>query len=754
MRRVDWIRWRCKCPIRRGDGGLVSAGINGRRSGALVRIIFLVALSGLVLVGCDARQDDMVGATMNEPRAAPTAAIPAATPTREIPEATPTATLPPKPMLSQAVDKSEDSDLAKDEARLSRTLPVAVQTDDSRQDMSASGQDESGSVADAGSGADEESYPCSPSSAQYHRINFATIGIGGVHFLDWTPDGRHLVFPFYEFMLPSSPDSPGRVVREPMNPSIYRVDVLGSRVDRVVVSNPRDLFSDGFYADVSPDGTHIVYSSCQFDADGLVPANGPVSNMRYQIAIVGMDGAGVSRLTMTKGHDNWPVWSPDGTRVAFLTVGLESLVSYGGLRIIPTDDDIEEEAVMWIDYIAPYAPVWSPDGKRLAFLVREAAESNRGWRGGIYADTWVLYTVAPDGSDLRRISETHSGVSWSPDGQRIVLARIHDDDIALISIAPDGSEPQLSARLDEQEVIAARRNKNLRNEEIRTPDPWIDLVSWSPDGSHILFRCGDLVCVVGLDGKRVGEWPIDSVGLGPVLQAAWSPDGTRIAVLGAFLGSRISDDPALQIMLFTMALDGTDPQFVLGQRTRGELEPVGIGRADIAADVGVCTEGVIVELPAENPGQVRDCEVLLRLRDKLAGTAVLDWVASRHITEWEGVWPRQRVNRLVLPDRRLSGTIPAELGSLPELTHIRLAGNDLHGSIPPELGQLRNLTQLDLRDNQLTGPIPAELGQLTNLDGLYLGGNQISGCIPPRRCTGFRTNDLASLGLPTCETAA
>ena len=128
-----------------------------------------------------------------------------------------------------------------------------------------------------------------------------------------------------------------------------------------------------------------------------------------------------------------------------------------------------------------------------------------------------------------------------------------------------------------------------------------------------------------------------------------------------------------------------------------------------------------------------DCEVLLDVRDTLAGTATLDWAADVPIENWEGVKLDEtptRVTVVSLPERGLSGTIPGELGELSRLTGLGLWSNQLTGTIPRELGNLSNLVWLYLSDNELTGQIPPELGSLSNLQLLALWGNQLSGSVP------------------------
>ena len=157
-----------------------------------------------------------------------------------------------------------------------------------------------------------------------------------------------------------------------------------------------------------------------------------------------------------------------------------------------------------------------------------------------------------------------------------------------------------------------------------------------------------------------------------------------------------------------------------------------IGRAaPVDAD---CSSGIAVDDPDENAGLVSDCEALLAVRDRLAGTAILNWSSDIPMEEWYGigiVGSPERVDWIDIERFGLSGDIPPELGNLSELSSLYLDDNQLQGEIPAEIGNLINLDGIFIRNNQLSGEIPSELGNLSNLTHLVLDDNHLEGEIPP-----------------------
>ena len=490
--------------------------------------------------------------------------------------------------------------------------------------------------------------------------------------------------------------------------ALYVVDSTGSNLRRISkASKNNEEFDLDYSPDVSPDGTRIAYTT-------LRQSTGSAFSRVHSFEIVtsALDGSDVRRLTENESLETNPVWSPDGTRIAFLSDRGNSVGRFRLYTMAADGSDVRSVAPSLRASGDP--PVWSPNGELLAFYALEEPDSED---GGYKS---VLYTIRSDGSELARLSEMVATrqapdlPAWSPDGSRIAFTHRQEDGRSIYIVDYDGDNPR--------KLIDAR-----------TGAPY-----WSPDGSEILYFSNGLLSAVPIDGSEVRV--LAETDRGGTL--AWSPDGSRIAV--RVDTTRLNRDS--KVVLYTFSLDGSDMRVLVRERLHGGLVAEHSGWREERDDAAVCSEGLVVPKPEKNPGLVQDCEVLLSIRDTLAGEdVVLDWNADIPISEWGGVYVRgdeARVRGLRLEG--LNGTIPPELGNLAKLERLYLAGSRLTGSIPPELGNLTNLTELRLRHNQLTGGIPPELGNLTNLTELRLEHNLLTGNIPTE--LGNLTN-LVSLGL-------
>uniref|UniRef100_A0A1J3D0E5 non-specific serine/threonine protein kinase n=1 Tax=Noccaea caerulescens TaxID=107243 RepID=A0A1J3D0E5_NOCCA len=106
---------------------------------------------------------------------------------------------------------------------------------------------------------------------------------------------------------------------------------------------------------------------------------------------------------------------------------------------------------------------------------------------------------------------------------------------------------------------------------------------------------------------------------------------------------------------------------------------------------------------------------------------------------WRGVLCNNdfRVVTLSLPNSKLVGSIPSDLGFLQNLQSLDLSSNLLNGSLPVEFFSAGELRFLDLSNNLFSGEIPPTVGEMHKLQTLNLSDNILSGKIPA---------NLASLG--------
>ena len=351
-------------------------------------------------------------------------------------------------------------------------------------------------------------------------------------FLHWTGDGSHLVFDQYE--------------------TLWVLNIEGDSLLTVADTNRNDMSMYGFYADVSPDGSQIVYSSCEFLLDS---PQGSRYTEGYELVMINIDGTGKTRLTNNRHLDHYPAWSPDGEHIAFVKhegyepafypqiherrkqVRLATRSSERpGIPLLPTND------------VALYPPVWSPDSQTLAYIVNE----------GDYTPELVVWTVAVFDRMKRRIGETISPPTWSPDGEELAYVSVEGEEVVVYAAGPDGTGQR----------------------EIWRGAGEYGQALWSPDGSEILV-VSEQAYLVSSDGSEQRILAHTN----PIRHAAWSPDGSRIALYDSGMGfydpSRIS----------TVSRDGTDLRVLAEADDNGWLQLVQSTQPEATTDPATSSPG-------------------------------------------------------------------------------------------------------------------------------------------------------------------
>ncbi len=234
-----------------------------------------------------------------------------------------------------------------------------------------------------------------------------------------------------------------------------------------------------------------------------------------------------------------PQISPDGQWVAYTVATIDQKANKRVSRIwIASVDGTHPTVPFTGDTTSSTSPRWSPDGRFLAFLSA---------RDGGRTQIWLL---SRNGGEARRVSNLENGASsfeWSPDGTRFVC---------LTRTGPPASKTSdvrhythIYYKFNDTGYFDEKRS-HIAIVEVRTGaarqitdgDNWNDLdPHWSPDSTRIAFVSNRTGKEFDLDHNS-DVWTIPAAGgaltkisdhVGPDSSPRWSPDGTRIAFMGA-----------------------------------------------------------------------------------------------------------------------------------------------------------------------------------------------------------------------------
>ena len=269
-------------------------------------------------------------------------------------------------------------------------------------------------------------------------------------------------------------------------------------------------------------------------ANGKIAFQSSGAGTNLDIWSMKSDGSGQTNLTNDSAADSEPIWSPNGSTIAFV----KASEGHTNIWVMNADGNGQTNLTPGPAGTAPpgfhcrpgpngqygITPSWSPSGSEIAYSV-----------------SGDIFVMQANGDGKSNITCSNNGQffeaepAWSPDGSTIAY-RYHSDDARL--------PRHLGDEQRRHEPQAADLDAGVVRESF--PD-------WSPDGTEIVYmksQPAGSIWKMNADGSGQ-TMLIGGPGGGCGRDPVWSPDGTKIAFSSNCFDAHNGYD------LFVMSPDGT-----------------------------------------------------------------------------------------------------------------------------------------------------------------------------------------------------
>ncbi|MBN1202288.1 MAG: PD40 domain-containing protein [Anaerolineae bacterium] len=256
-------------------------------------------------------------------------------------------------------------------------------------------------------------------------------------------------------------------------------------------------------------------------------------------------------------------WSPDSSQIALVGVPYKifrdtdlGLLDAAALELIPLVDDGFVGSLITPEDLdtaqnaisVEIQPAWSPDGSLIA--VEQATITEE---AGIFSADLALVDAAtgdvrelialPGHTDSQADAGATMGMAWSPDGTTIALSlrrttpNFESDGVWLVDVESGEGE----------QVLSLQQAADLLQADFPEADviaTFIAPLSWSPDGSRLLFWINDPIFtgavmrfwmdmdsreIISVEALAYPDEPERAQSTYP-MQAAWSPNGSTLLI--------------------------------------------------------------------------------------------------------------------------------------------------------------------------------------------------------------------------------
>lgn len=282
--------------------------------------------------------------------------------------------------------------------------------------------------------------------------------------------------------------------------NIYTSDQAGRNLtphtsDALLPEDATGPYRYYLYPAWSPDGNSL----------GYVSVSGQGTDATAELFIANIDDETSKKVYSSQTEQPFYLyWSPDNTNLSFL-----STTASGGSMLLQSVSTEREERTI-LDIGAPYYWSWAPDGKTMIVHTGMAESSTPQHMSFLKVDSDII----EDG--LSDSPATFQAPAWSPNGERILITRVNEDDKKEIIV--------LSGRGEFEKAIGTY--------ELNTA------FAWASDSSTVAYIEGEQPIGAGTIGKLHVvdiETSEDFFQDENVYAFFWSPSGEKLAYFIPFV---------------------------------------------------------------------------------------------------------------------------------------------------------------------------------------------------------------------------